>query len=69
VLDPSFICSQNYGGKLWNGVSLIPRRVYNNCGVVRSMGETVGKMKVVVVYLSCSAMKMVGINGVLKTLI
>jgi len=49
--------------RLCDGVSLIPRRVYNNCGNVRSVGETAGKMKVVVVTLSCRAMKMVGIRA------
>jgi hypothetical protein len=36
LLNPSFICSQNNGAKLWNVASLILRGVYNNCGIVRS---------------------------------
>jgi hypothetical protein len=49
--------------------SLILRRVYNNCGIFKSAGETAGKMKVADVNLFCRAMKMVEINGKLKSLV
>jgi hypothetical protein len=33
--------------KPWDAVSLILRRVYNNCGIFKSADETAGKMEVV----------------------